>query len=109
VFGLTVDGSVTENATPVQTSVPLSHVEGEKASFFIRAMIEEALLPGRYLAQVKEGIKGSRLRYDAPRRADSMKFSLSPTHQPPWAFESKNLKAKKSKFESSWIRFSLSN
>jgi hypothetical protein len=36
-------------------------------------------------------------------------FPLSPSHQLPWAFESKKLKAKKSKFESAWIRFSLSN
>jgi hypothetical protein len=44
-----------------------------------------------------------------PEGVFNEKFLLSPSHQPPWAFESKNLKAKKFKIEGSRIRFSLSN
>jgi hypothetical protein len=60
---------------------------------------------------MKEGVKGSRLSYAVPGPEGVLneKNPLPPSHQPSWAFESKQLKAKTTKFESSWIRFSLSN
>jgi hypothetical protein len=70
-------------------------------------MIEDRLGCGSHLAQMKEGIKGSRLSYAAPAPDGvfNENFPLSPSHQPPLSFESKKIESKKSKFESSWIRF----
>jgi hypothetical protein len=59
-------------------------------------MIEDLSLPGWHLAQMKEGIKGSRLSYAAPGQGQvfNENFPLSLSPAPPWL-----LKAKKLSFE----------